>query len=62
MVRAQRTGDKSTRDAKFAAAEADRQRVRLEEEVKGYEEKVQVLRQDIDQLVSGVTPALRNDY
>ncbi|KAH9942698.1 myosin tail-domain-containing protein [Amylocystis lapponica] len=45
-----RTSDKSTRDAKFQLAEAERQRVRLEEEVKSYESKIVGMRQAMDEL------------
>lgn len=45
-----RTADKSVRDTKFQLVESDRQRVRLEDEVKTYEKKVLDLRQSIDTL------------
>lgn len=50
-LRMSRTADKSVRDAKFQLMESDRQRVRLEDEVKAYEKKVDDLRQSIDGLV-----------
>jgi hypothetical protein len=37
---------------KFQLMESDRQRLRLEEEIKGYEGKVQGLRQENSDLVS----------
>ncbi|KAL6303713.1 nonmuscle myosin heavy chain b [Sparassis latifolia] len=45
-----RTADKNARDAKFQLAEADRQRVRLEEQVKSYETKLVGMRQAMDEL------------
>lgn len=50
--RVHRTADKSARDAKFQLAEIDRQKERLEEEVKAYEAKVVSMRQAMDELVS----------
>lgn len=50
--RLHRSSDKTARDAKFQLAEADRQRTRLEEEVKTYEAKVLNMRQAMDELVS----------
>ena len=51
-LRMSRSADKSVRDTKFQLMESDRQRVRLEDEVKAYEKKVGDLRQSIDTLVS----------
>ncbi|CAL1710675.1 unnamed protein product [Somion occarium] len=48
--RLHRSVDKSARDTKFQLAEADRQRARLEEEVKTYETKVVSMRQAMDEL------------
>lgn len=45
-----RNADRNARDAKFQLAEADRQRERLEEEVKQYEAKVANMRQAMDEL------------
>ena len=45
-----RSADRNARDAKFQLAEADRQRERLEEEVKQYEAKVANMRQAMDEL------------
>lgn len=50
--RLHRSVDKTARDAKYQLAEADRQRARLEEEVKSYEAKVLTMREAMDQLVS----------
>lgn len=50
--RLHRNADKTVRDAKFQLAEAERQRNRLEEEVKSYEAKVVNMRQAMDELVS----------
>lgn len=52
--RLHRSTDKTVRDAKFQLAEADRQRLRLEEEVKSYESKIVGMRQAMDELVSFV--------
>lgn len=49
-VRGNRTADKN-RDTKYQLAESDRQRVRLEEEVKTYEAKVVTMRETMDALV-----------
>jgi len=49
-LRMSRTADKSVRDTKFQLVESDRQRVRLEDEVKTYEKKVTDLRQSVDAL------------
>ena len=51
-VRSHRTADRGVRDAKYQLAETDRQRVRLEEEVKAYEAKVVTMRHTMDELVS----------
>lgn len=51
-LRMSRSADKNVRDTKFQLMESDRQRVRLEDEIKGYEKKVGDLRQSIDTLVS----------
>ena len=50
-ARLHRSADKSAREMKFQLLESDRQRLRLEEEVKGYETKVQSLRQEYQDLV-----------
>lgn len=50
--RVNRSADKTARDARFQLAEAERQRARLEEEVKAYEAKVVGMRQSMDELVS----------
>ena len=49
-VRAQRTGERN-RDARLQIAEVERQKNRLEEEVKASEGKIQTLRETIDKLV-----------
>jgi myosin protein heavy chain len=49
--RIQRSADTAARDTKFQLAESDRQRARLEEERKAYEEQVQSLRQAMDVMV-----------
>ena len=54
-LRMSRTADKNVRDTKFQLIESDRQRVRLEDEVKTYEKKVLDLRQSVDALVSPIT-------
>ena len=46
-----RSADKTARDMKFQLLESDRQRLRLEEEVKSYESKVQGLRKEFSDLV-----------
>lgn len=46
-----RSADKMARDAKFQAAESDRQRAKLEEERKVYEVQLQSLRQAMDGMV-----------
>lgn len=51
--RVNRSADRSMRDARFQLAEADRQRSRLEDEVKAYEGKLQNMRQALDELVCG---------
>lgn len=51
-VRMNRSADKSARDTKFQLMESDRQRIRLEEEQKNYEKKIQDLRKNVDELVS----------
>ncbi|EIN05521.1 hypothetical protein PUNSTDRAFT_74683 [Punctularia strigosozonata HHB-11173 SS5] len=51
-VRLQRTADQATRDVKYQLAESDRQRARLEDEIKGYEARVQNLRDDINELTT----------
>jgi myosin protein heavy chain len=48
----QRTADKSARDLKFQLVEIDRQRLRMEEEVKGSEGKITSLRNEYNDLVS----------
>lgn len=50
-VRVNRTADRSVRDTRYQLAEADRQRIRLEEEVKAYEAKVVTMRETMDALV-----------
>lgn len=47
----QRSADKSVRDLKFQLVEGDRQRLRLEEEAKANEAKVQKLRDEFNDLV-----------
>lgn len=49
--RLHRTTDQSVRDVKSQLVEADRHRVRLEEEVKTYETKVLGMRKTVDELV-----------
>ncbi|CCM01260.1 uncharacterized protein FIBRA_03309 [Fibroporia radiculosa] len=49
-VRLHRTVDKSARDANYQLAEAERQKSRLEEEVKSYEAKILDMRQTMDEL------------
>jgi myosin protein heavy chain len=49
--RLNRTADKNTRDAVVQLAESDRQRARLEEELKSYESRVQSMRQTMDEMV-----------
>lgn len=49
--RVNRTADKSAREAMVQLAESDRQRVRLEEELKSYEGRVQTMRQTMDEMV-----------
>jgi myosin protein heavy chain len=51
-ARLHRTADKTAREMKFQLMESDRQRLRLEEEVKSYEGKVQGLRDEYNDLVS----------
>lgn len=51
-ARLHRTADKTAREMKFQLMESDRQRLRLEEEVKSYEGKVQGLREEYNDLVS----------
>jgi chromosome segregation ATPase len=51
-VRLQRSADKNARDAKQQLVESDRQRARLEEEVRNYESKILSMRQAVDDLVS----------
>ncbi|KAH8096877.1 nonmuscle myosin heavy chain b [Cristinia sonorae] len=48
--RLSRSADKSARDTKYQLQEADRQKSRLEEEVKSYEAKVLTMRQQMDEL------------
>ncbi|EMD32423.1 hypothetical protein CERSUDRAFT_118769 [Gelatoporia subvermispora B] len=48
--RLNRTMDKTTRDARFQLAEAERQRQRMEDEVKTYEAKIVGMRQAMDEL------------
>ena len=50
--RLHRSADKTARDAKFQLAEAERQRQRMEEEVRTYEGKISSMRQAMDELVS----------
>ena len=50
-VRLQRTADRTARDAKSQLIESDRQRARLEEEVKSYDTKIVSMRQAMDDLV-----------
>lgn len=50
-MRIHRTADKTARDTKYQLAEVERQRTRLEEEVKSYEAKVVTMRQSMDELV-----------
>jgi myosin protein heavy chain len=50
--RLNRTADKSAREAMVHLAESDRQRTRLEEELKSYESRVQTMRQTMDEMVS----------
>lgn len=52
-VRMQRAADKGTRDAKMQLAESDRQRGRMEDEVRNYEAKLAGMRQAMAELVSG---------
>ncbi|KIJ56408.1 hypothetical protein M422DRAFT_150276 [Sphaerobolus stellatus SS14] len=49
-LRMSRTADKSIRDAKFQLIESERQRSKLEDEVKSYEKKIVDLRQAVDAL------------
>lgn len=49
--RLSRSVDKNTNDARFQLAESDRQRARLEEEVKTFEAKIVNMRQTMDELV-----------
>jgi myosin heavy chain 9/10/11/14 len=51
-VRMQRAADKGARDAKMQLAESDRQRSRMEEEVRNYEAKLASMRQAMAELVS----------
>ena len=51
-LRMSRTVDRSSRDTKFQLAEAERQKARLEEEVKSYEERLTNMRRSMDELVS----------
>jgi myosin protein heavy chain len=53
-VRLQRTADKTARDAKTQLIESERQRSKLEEEVRNYDAKIHDMRADLDALVSGV--------
>lgn len=53
--RMHRTADKSVKDVQFQLMESDRQRLRLEEDVKAYEAKVQNLR---DQQKAAVSASL----
>lgn len=50
-ARLHRSADKTAREMRFQLLESDRQRLRLEEEVKTYESKVQGLRQEYSELV-----------
>lgn len=52
-----RSVDKISRDAKFQAAESDRQRTKLEEERKAYEAQLQNLRKAMDTMVSRLRQA-----
>jgi hypothetical protein len=46
-----RSADSAVRDTKFQLVESERQRARLEDELKAYEEQVQNLRQAMDDMV-----------
>jgi myosin protein heavy chain len=48
----QRNADKSVRDIQLQLTESERQRLKLQEEMRSYESKVLGLRQTVDQLVS----------
>lgn len=50
-VRLQRTADRTARDARSQLVESERQRSRLEEEVKAYEDRINSMRQALDELV-----------
>jgi myosin protein heavy chain len=60
-VRMQRSADKNARDAKLQQMESDRQRSRLEEEVRSYEAKIVSMRQAMDDLVSFIKQGVMND-
>lgn len=49
-----KTADKGTREAAAQLQESERQRSRLEEEVKSYETRVQTMRQSMDEMVSDI--------
>ena len=46
-----KTADKGTREVAIQLQESERQRSRLEEEVKSYEDRVRKIRQSMDELV-----------
>lgn len=56
-----RSADKNARDAKFQLAESDRQRLKLEEEVKGFEDKIDQMRTHLDALVSSCMNSRASD-
>lgn len=49
-----KTADKGARESMMQLQESERQRSRLEEEVKSYETRVQAMRQTMDEMVGNV--------
>jgi predicted nuclease with TOPRIM domain len=62
-MKMQRDADKGFREVQLQLTESERQRLKLQEEVRGYESKVLGLRQSIDQLVrtEALIPSSRAD-
>lgn len=52
VLRQQRTGERAVAGSKLPATDSERQRARLEEEVKSCEEKIARMREDMAELVS----------
>jgi len=50
-----RTADKGTREVTMQLQESERQRSRLEEELKSYEDRITAMRQSMDEMVGDVS-------